>query len=148
MSLACNPLRSLLSRQGVLLLNISLVEPGYEGYLTTVLVNFGNKNVVISPTTTIAKVAFFIPSSTTFGYISPSTPQNCSERNRYCSQDDHAPSRTSRDVYATSRYRQERRESLLVIDETSNGFQIRYRIQLSANTLHSGVDISCIRSSI
>lgn len=47
-----------LSRQGLLLLNMSLVEPGYEGYLSAVFVNFGQRKVTIGPTTRIAKVIF------------------------------------------------------------------------------------------
>jgi len=47
-----------LSREGLLLLNMSLVEPGYEGYLTAVFVNFGQREVPIGPTTKIAKVVF------------------------------------------------------------------------------------------
>ncbi|MDT8303971.1 MAG: hypothetical protein RQ760_20990 [Sedimentisphaerales bacterium] len=47
-----------LARQGLLLLNITLIEPGYEGPLTAVLVNFGNKKVIIRPDTKIAKVVF------------------------------------------------------------------------------------------
>jgi len=47
-----------LARQGLLLLNISLIEPGYEGPLSAVFVNFGNKKVIISLDTKIAKVVF------------------------------------------------------------------------------------------
>lgn len=47
-----------LSRQGLLLLNITLIEPGYEGPLSAVFVNFGNKKVVIDSRTKIAKVIF------------------------------------------------------------------------------------------
>jgi len=47
-----------LARQGLLLLNISLVEPGYEGPLSAVFVNFGRKRVIVSPGTKIAKVMF------------------------------------------------------------------------------------------
>jgi len=47
-----------LARQGLLLLNISLIEPGYKGLLSAVFVNFGNKRVIISPDTKIAKVMF------------------------------------------------------------------------------------------
>jgi len=48
-----------LARQGLLLLNISLIEPGYEGPLTAVLVNFGKNKVIIRPDTKIAKIVFF-----------------------------------------------------------------------------------------
>ena len=47
-----------LSREGLLLLNTTLIEPGYEGPLSAVLVNFGKKDVVIGPETKIAKVVF------------------------------------------------------------------------------------------
>ncbi len=47
-----------LARQGLLLLNITLIEPGYEGPLSAVFVNFGNKSVVIDSNTKIAKVIF------------------------------------------------------------------------------------------
>lgn len=47
-----------LSRQGLLLLNTTLVEPGYAGPLTAVFVNFGIRNVVLSETAKIAKVMF------------------------------------------------------------------------------------------
>jgi len=47
-----------LARDGLLLLNITLIEPGYEGPLSAVLVNFGKKRVPISSHTKIAKVIF------------------------------------------------------------------------------------------
>jgi len=47
-----------LARKGLLLLNISLIEPGYQGPLSAVLVNFGGNKVTVSPDTKIAKVAF------------------------------------------------------------------------------------------
>lgn len=49
-----------LSRQGLLLLNISLIEPGYQGPLSAVLVNFGSNKVTVSKDTKIAKVAFLL----------------------------------------------------------------------------------------
>lgn len=48
-----------LSRKGMLLLNHTLVEPGYRGPLHAVFVNFGKAKVTISPVTKIAKVVFF-----------------------------------------------------------------------------------------
>ncbi|MBL8174893.1 MAG: hypothetical protein JNK48_09490 [Bryobacterales bacterium] len=48
-----------MSRQGLLLLNHTLVEPGYHGPLHAVFVNFGKQKVVLSPVTKIAKVVFF-----------------------------------------------------------------------------------------
>ncbi len=65
-----------LSRQGVLLLNISLVEPGYKGYLTAVLVNFGKKDVVIGPTTTIAKVVFLALDDHAIDEVKPSDSES------------------------------------------------------------------------
>jgi dUTPase/uncharacterized coiled-coil protein SlyX len=47
-----------LARQGLLLLNISIIEPGYKGPLSAVLVNFGKQKVPIRPDTKIAKVVF------------------------------------------------------------------------------------------
>jgi deoxycytidine triphosphate deaminase len=47
-----------LSRKGLLLLNMSLVEPGYEGFLTAAFVNFGRSPVVINAETKIAKLMF------------------------------------------------------------------------------------------
>lgn len=54
-----------LARQGLLLLNISLIEPGYEGPLTAVLVNFGKNKVVIRQDTKIAKIVFLTLDSAT-----------------------------------------------------------------------------------
>ena len=48
-----------LSRKGLLLLNQSLVEPGYRGPLHAVFANFGRTKVIINPATKIAKVVFF-----------------------------------------------------------------------------------------
>jgi deoxycytidine triphosphate deaminase len=48
-----------LSRKGLLLLNHSLVEPGYRGPLHAVFVNFGRTKVTINAVTKIAKVVFF-----------------------------------------------------------------------------------------
>lgn len=47
-----------LAREGLLLLNISLIEPGYKGPLSAVFVNFGKKDVIIKPNAKIAKVMF------------------------------------------------------------------------------------------
>jgi len=47
-----------LSRSGLLLLNSTLVEPGYEGYLSAHFVNLGTSPVSLSATTTIAKLVF------------------------------------------------------------------------------------------
>lgn len=47
-----------LSRQGLMLVNMSMVEPGYEGDLACLFVNFGDSNVVIGANTTIAKMVF------------------------------------------------------------------------------------------
>lgn len=48
-----------LSKKGIMLLNMSVVDPGYSGLLTCLLVNFGAQHVVITPDTPIAKLAFF-----------------------------------------------------------------------------------------
>jgi deoxycytidine triphosphate deaminase len=48
-----------MSRKGIMLINMSIVDPGYSGYLTCLLVNFGKQVVVIDPTTIVAKLAFF-----------------------------------------------------------------------------------------
>ncbi len=47
-----------MARKGLLLLNISLIEPGYRGPLSAVFVNFGKKDVIINSNTKIAKVMF------------------------------------------------------------------------------------------
>jgi deoxycytidine triphosphate deaminase len=48
-----------LSRKGVMLVNSSMVEPGYEGPLACLFVNFGKEPVLLHPTTTVAKLIFF-----------------------------------------------------------------------------------------
>ncbi len=53
-----------LSRQGLMLVNMSMVEPGYEGPLACLFVNFGRRPVEISSRTTIAKLVFTNLSST------------------------------------------------------------------------------------
>ncbi|NTE89576.1 dCTP deaminase [Agrobacterium rubi] len=47
-----------LSRKGLMLVNMSMVEPGYEGDLACLFVNFAKSTVVISATTPIAKMVF------------------------------------------------------------------------------------------
>jgi hypothetical protein len=47
-----------LSRKGLMLVNMSMVEPGYEGDLACLFVNFAKSTIVISPTTAIAKMVF------------------------------------------------------------------------------------------
>lgn len=47
-----------LSRTGLLLLNSTLVEPGYEGYLSAHFVNLGSSPVLLSSKKTIAKLLF------------------------------------------------------------------------------------------
>lgn len=47
-----------LSRKGLLLLNMTLVEPGYQGPLIAAFVNFGREPVYIDASTRIAKLAF------------------------------------------------------------------------------------------
>jgi dUTPase len=47
-----------LSRQGLMLINSSLVEPGYEGHLSCNFVNFGKAPVYLTPDKPIAKLLF------------------------------------------------------------------------------------------
>lgn len=47
-----------LSRDGILLLNMTIVDPGYEGWLACLFVNFGNRKIVIGHNTTIARLVF------------------------------------------------------------------------------------------
>lgn len=47
-----------LSRKGLMLVNMSMVEPGYTGDLACLFVNFAKSTVVISATTPIAKMIF------------------------------------------------------------------------------------------
>jgi len=47
-----------LSRKGMLLLNSTLIEPGYRGRLTAYFVNFGSEKVTVSARDTIAKIIF------------------------------------------------------------------------------------------
>lgn len=47
-----------LSRKGLMLVNMSMVEPGYNGDLACLFVNFGNGKVIIEPETVIAKMVF------------------------------------------------------------------------------------------
>jgi deoxycytidine triphosphate deaminase len=47
-----------LSRKGLMLVNMSMIEPGYAGDLACLFVNFGSSNVAIAPGTVIAKMIF------------------------------------------------------------------------------------------
>lgn len=47
------------SRQGLLLVNMSVVPPGYDGFLTCTFVNFGNRSLLLKPTQPIARILFF-----------------------------------------------------------------------------------------
>ncbi|MGA5299373.1 dCTP deaminase domain-containing protein [Nucisporomicrobium flavum] len=47
-----------LSKQGLMLVNMSMVEPGYSGPLACLFVNFGNKPVIVEPDTVVAKLVF------------------------------------------------------------------------------------------
>jgi deoxycytidine triphosphate deaminase len=47
-----------LSRQGLMLVNMSMVEPGYHGPLACLFVNFGREAVPLRPDTVIAKLVF------------------------------------------------------------------------------------------
>jgi deoxycytidine triphosphate deaminase len=46
------------SRQGLLLVNMSVVPPGYSGFLTCTFVNFGNRNLILRPHQPIARLVF------------------------------------------------------------------------------------------
>jgi deoxycytidine triphosphate deaminase len=60
-----------LSRRGLLLLNSTLVEPGYEGYLSAHLVNLGSQPVLVGPNDTIAKLLFLGLDGTATDLVSP-----------------------------------------------------------------------------
>jgi deoxycytidine triphosphate deaminase/ElaB/YqjD/DUF883 family membrane-anchored ribosome-binding protein len=47
-----------LSRRGLLLVNMSIVPPGYQGPLTCTFVNFGKEDVSIKPSTNVSKLLF------------------------------------------------------------------------------------------
>lgn len=47
-----------IAKQGILLINASMVEPGYEGYLSGVLLNFSSRSFFISPNMEIVKISF------------------------------------------------------------------------------------------
>lgn len=47
-----------LSRRGLMLVNMSMVEPGYEGDLACLFVNFGKQSISISTDTVVAKMVF------------------------------------------------------------------------------------------
>jgi len=47
-----------LSRQGLMLVNMSMIEPGYEGDLACLFVNFGKSAIPINKETVIAKMVF------------------------------------------------------------------------------------------
>jgi hypothetical protein len=46
------------SRQGLLLVNTSVVPPGYDGFLACTFVNFGNKSLLLKPHWPIARLVF------------------------------------------------------------------------------------------
>ena len=48
-----------IAKRGLLLINASMVEPGYTGYLSGVLLNFSSKSFFIQPNMEIAKINFF-----------------------------------------------------------------------------------------
>jgi len=47
-----------LSRQGIMLVNMSVVDPGYQGPLACLFVNFGNTTVPIDENTVVARLLF------------------------------------------------------------------------------------------
>lgn len=69
-----------LSRKGLLLLNMSLVEPGYEGFLTAAFVNFGRTRVAINSETKIAKL-MFLELDQAAGSLVPSMDQHTYDAN-------------------------------------------------------------------
>jgi deoxycytidine triphosphate deaminase len=48
-----------IAKQGLLLINSSVVEPGYEGYLSGVLLNFSSRSYMLKPDMEIVKINFF-----------------------------------------------------------------------------------------
>ena len=48
-----------LARQGLLLINASVIEPGYNGPLSCYFVNFSNKAIAIAPGDSVAKICFY-----------------------------------------------------------------------------------------
>ncbi len=48
-----------LSRKGLMLVNMSMVEPGYRGHLACLFANFGEDPVRLRPSTRIAKLGFW-----------------------------------------------------------------------------------------
>ncbi|MBQ9230704.1 MAG: hypothetical protein IJ190_05910 [Prevotella sp.] len=46
------------AKQGILLINASMVEPGYEGYLSGVLLNFSSRSFYFTPNMEIVKISF------------------------------------------------------------------------------------------
>lgn len=57
-----------LSRQGLMLINMSMVEPGYRGFLACLFVNFGRTPVTLDAETSVAKLVFVELSSRTQPY--------------------------------------------------------------------------------
>ena len=49
-----------LSKKGIMLINMSVVDPGYQGQLACLFVNFGKVSVPINPGTTVAKLLFHV----------------------------------------------------------------------------------------
>nr|WP_267553075.1 hypothetical protein [Rhizobium rhizogenes] len=47
-----------LSRKGLMLVNMSMVEPGYEGDLACLFVNTGKARILLTPQTVVAKLVF------------------------------------------------------------------------------------------
>lgn len=47
-----------IAKQGLLLINASVVEPGYEGFLSGVLLNFSSKSFMLKPEMEIVKINF------------------------------------------------------------------------------------------
>lgn len=47
-----------LARLGLMLINVSIIEPGYEGRLSCYLVNFSKENAILYPDDDVAKICF------------------------------------------------------------------------------------------
>lgn len=48
-----------IAKEGILLINASIVEPGYEGFLSGVLLNFSSRTFLIRPDHEIVKINFY-----------------------------------------------------------------------------------------
>lgn len=58
-----------LSSKGLLLINASMIEPGYEGKLSCFIVNFSSKKIIISKGDSIARLTFYQITCKPMNYI-------------------------------------------------------------------------------